>query len=148
MLKNRATGKCVDVSGSPGTNEGAHLQQWTCENGCDKNTDQVWSMDKYGRLVNRVSKKCIDVSGLRSRSNFANIQLWSCESPSSSNTDHIWVFKLDATGNYVQIRNRHTGKCVDVSGYANKEDGVHLQQYTCEGDQPQSDQWWRVVFVN
>ena len=37
----------MDVRGSPGVNNGANIQQWTCEDPCSPKTDQVITAQFY-----------------------------------------------------------------------------------------------------
>lgn len=90
-------GKCIDVEGAPGRNNGDKLQLYTCEWGrYSENgnpTDQLWRL-RSGFLENaNYPGKCIDVFGAPGRNNGDKLQLFDCEStsgPGGSQTDQTW----------------------------------------------------------
>jgi len=136
FLKNRLSGKCIDVSGAPGTHNGARLLLWDCELSgfnLDNNsrTDQKWYMTSSGFIRNRLSGKCIDVAGAPGKSNGSRLQLWDCElsginPDNGSATDQQWSM----SGGF--IRNRLSGKCIDVAGTPGRNNGAQLQLWDCE----------------
>ena len=73
-VRNRATGKVLDVSGA-GRDDGANVQQYSWTGGAN----QRWRVDgsRPFRLVNVNSGKCLDVEK-GSRDAGANILQWSC----------------------------------------------------------------------
>ena len=76
-----------------------------------------------------------------------SVQLFRCDDPDSPHTDHIWEFIRNPGTEYFQIRNFHTGKCVDVRGDQFPQNAVIIQQYTCEPfTQSDTNQWWRKAF--
>jgi hypothetical protein len=97
FLVNTVSGKCIDVSGAPGTSNGAQLQLWDCErSGKNHNgspSDQLWDFFN-GFIKNRASGKCIDVHGAPGTGNGAKLQLWDCElsgkHSNGSQTDQQW----------------------------------------------------------
>ena len=64
FLKNYGTGNCLNVDGFPGTADGDNVDSYECQLGVS-GSDQIWSLDEYGRLINRSSGKCLDVQGNR-----------------------------------------------------------------------------------
>src|SRR5512136_853072 len=100
FINNFLSGKCIDVSGAPGRNNGSPLQLWDCElsgrnadNGSA--TDQKWTITSKGFIRNTLSGKCIDVAGAPGRDNGARLQLWDCElsgrnADNGSATDQTW----------------------------------------------------------
>ncbi len=103
FIVNVLSGKCIDVAGAPGHNNGSQLQLWDCEfsgRNPDNNstTDQQWKMTRDGFIVNVLSGKCIDVAGAPGRNNGSQLQLWDCERSgrnpdNNSITDHKWSWK-------------------------------------------------------
>lgn len=137
FINNVLSGKCIDVSGAPGRENGAPLTLWDCElTGVnpDNNsiTDQRWILTSQGFIRNTLSGKCIDVAGAPGRASGAKLQLWDCElsgrnGDNGSITDQRWVF---TSGGF--LRNRLSGKCIDVSGAPGRTNGAVLQLWDCE----------------
>lgn len=154
-INNSLSGKCIDVSGAPGRQNGAPLILRDCElTGVnpDNNsvTDQRWILTSQGFIRNSLSGKCIDVAGAPGRTNGAKLQLWDCElsgtnNDNGSNTDQQWFF---ASGGF--LRNHLSGKCIDVSGAPGRGNGAALQLWDCElsGTNPDNgsttDQKWQL----
>jgi len=102
FIRNTLSGKCVDVAGAPGRDNGAPLQLWDCElSGRNRDngstTDQRWTITGNGFIRNTLSGKCIDVAGAPGQSNSARLQLWDCElsgrnRDNGSDTDQQWSF--------------------------------------------------------
>jgi hypothetical protein len=147
FITNTLSGKCMDVAGSPGINNGAGLQLYDCEFSGGPNgsrTDQKWVFTREGFIRNTLSKKCIDVSGAPGTNNGAGLQLYDCETsrgPNSSQTDQKWVFTREGF-----IRNTLSGKCIDVSGTPGTYNGAPLQLWNCEtsGNRSRTDQKWQL----
>ncbi|MCI5114167.1 MAG: hypothetical protein D3921_07820 [Candidatus Electrothrix sp. AW1] len=150
LLVNTLSGKCLDVSGAPGIENGTKVQLWDCEaSGRHSNgsqSDQVWYFSN-GFIKNSVSGKCLDVSGAPGIENGAKIQLWDCETSgrnsNGSQTDQKWYFSNGF------IKNSVSGKCLDVPGAPGIEKGVQLQLWDCEtsgrhSNGSQTDQKWTV----
>jgi hypothetical protein len=137
FINNLLSGKCIDVAGAPGRGNGAPLQLWDCElTGVnpDNNstTDQRWVLIGGGFIRNTLSGKCIDVAGAPGRDKGATLQLWDCElsgrnRDNGSITDQRWSI----TGNGF-VRNRLSGKCIDVAGAPGTSNGALLQLWDCE----------------
>jgi hypothetical protein len=137
FINNFLSGKCIDIAGAPGRSNSAPLQLWDCElTGVnpDNNsiTDQRWVLTSGGFIRNTLSGKCIDVAGAPGRNNGAPLQLWDCElsgrnRENGSTTDQRWTI----TGNGF-IRNRLSGKCIDVAGAPGQTNGARLQLWDCE----------------
>ena len=116
---------------------GAPLQLWDCElsgrnAGNDSPTDQRWEFTSNGFIRNTLSEKCIDVSGAPGTKNGAPLQLWDCElsgrnADNNSRTDQKW--ELTSNG---FIRNKLSGKCIDVDGAPGRKNGARLQLWDCE----------------
>ncbi|RKH08954.1 chitinase [Corallococcus sp. CA053C] len=123
-LVNKASGRCVDISG-PSTADGAIIHQWTCHTG----PSQQWTMEAtdsgYYRFVSRYSGKALDVKDV-STTDGAGLQQWSYSGGANQQ------FKPVALGNgYHRLEARHSGKVLDVTGcLGGSGDGTLLQQWT------------------
>ncbi|WP_160120625.1 RICIN domain-containing protein [Rhodovarius lipocyclicus] len=145
MLVNRLSNRCLDVSGAPGTRNGAPLILYDCErSGMNPNgspTDQMWEFTPQGFIRNTLSGRCLDVSGAPGTLNSAPLILWDCEtdgrSISGKPTDQRW--ELLPSGH---IRNRLSGRCIDVAGAPGTNNGARLQLYDCEFNLRVTDQIW------
>lgn len=131
FLSNLLTGKCIDVGGAPGRENGTPLILWDCELSGDNAdngspTDQRWILRNDGFIVNELSGKCLDVAGYTGRSNSSKLIIYNCEFD-DPRTDQRWTF----TSNKF-IRNLLTGKCIDVVGAPGRENGAQLQLWDCE----------------
>jgi len=125
LIRNQLSGKCLDVSGYPGTANGTPLILYDCET-ADPNTDQRWTMTSTGFIQNQLSGKCIDVAGVPGQENGTQLILYDCET-SDPNTDQRW--RMTSTG---FIQNQLSGKCIDVAGAPGQENGAQLILYDCE----------------
>ncbi|NES21119.1 MAG: ricin-type beta-trefoil lectin domain protein, partial [Symploca sp. SIO3E6] len=115
FIKNTLSGKCIDVSGAPGTANGSQLLLWDCESsGLNRDngspTDQKWTLTGDGFIKNTLSGKCIDVSGAPGTANGSQLLLWDCESSglnrdNGSPTDQKWTLTGDGF-----IKNTLSGK--------------------------------------
>ena len=155
FISNLQSGKCIDVAGAPGSANGAKLILWDCErSGRNRDngspTDHIWVIDGDGFIVNQLSGKCIDVAGAPGSANGAPLQLWDCERSgrnrdNGSPTDQKWVVT-----NQGFIRNKLSGKCIDVSGAPGSANGAQLQLWDCElsgrnrDNGSTTDQRWRL----
>jgi chitinase len=123
-LVNKASGRCVDISG-PSTADGALIHQWACHTG----TSQLWTMEAtdsgYYRFVSRHSGKALDVKDV-STADGAGLQQWSYGGGSNQQ------FKpVDLGNGYHRLEARHSGKVLDVTGcQQGSGDGTLLQQWT------------------
>ncbi len=92
-------------------------------------------------IVNQLSGRCIDVAGAPGTGNGAPIILYDCElsgrNPNGSQTDQQWT--LDRSG---LIRNRLSGKCIDVPGAPGTANGARLRLWECEVAGGPTDQLW------
>lgn len=91
FIRNKKSGKCLDVTGTIGTSSGEELRLWDCEVGM--RTDQVWNYNNNYFLTNNLSEKCVDVPGVYGDADGLVLQLWDCEYDKSNNTDQQWVFE-------------------------------------------------------
>jgi len=149
-------GMCIDVDGLPGMSNGADIHLWSCEKNMASTSDQVWKRKENGQVVSRPSGKCMDIVGFCSNLNLLQIHLWECEAPGFPNSDHFWDFEYH--GDYFRIKNKCTGKCVDVDGWSAANNGQNIHQWSCENwgqrdtggwfpsNRP-SDHWWKFVPV-
>ncbi|WP_225409464.1 RICIN domain-containing protein [Stigmatella hybrida] len=121
-LVNKATGRCLDVSG-PSTMDGAAIHQWGCHTG----SSQQWSMEAtdngYYRFVSRYSGKALDVADM-SAADGAKLQQWSVTGATHQQ------FKPISLGNgFNRLEARHSGKVLDVTDCATSTDGARIQQW-------------------
>ncbi|MCC5605430.1 RICIN domain-containing protein [Nostoc sp. CHAB 5834] len=152
FIINELSNKCIDVSGDPGTANGAPLLLFDCElsgfNGSGRTTDQKWEFLRGGFLRNKLSNKCIDVSGDPGTANGAPLLLFDCElsgfNGSGRTTDQRWEY-IGAGF----LRNGLSNKCIDVVGNPGTVNGARLELFDCElsgftGTGARSDQRWRL----
>jgi hypothetical protein len=125
LIRNQLSGKCLDVSGSPGTENGTPLILYDCETS-DPNTDQRWIMTSRGFIINQLSGKCLDVSGYPGTANGTPLVLYDCET-SDPNTDQRWIMTSRGF-----IQNQLSGKCIDVAGAPGQQNGAQLLLWDCE----------------
>ncbi len=99
-------------------------------------------------IVNKLSGKCIDVAGAPGRDNAAPLQLFDCElsgrnRDNDSETDQRWTITGDGF-----IKNKLSGRCIDVAGAPGKGNAAPLQLFDCElsgrnrDNGSQTDQQW------
>ncbi len=136
----------MGVDGSPGTEDQDNVESQYCEYNIP-NSDQVWSHDRYGRVVSRPGAMCLDVDGHRNTTNGQNIHLYTCHPPDMSTTDHVWYMDYRFGTNFFRIKNMYTYKCVDVYGDADPTTGTNIQQWECNPDLD-TDHWWEKVPVS
>jgi len=147
FIVNQLSGRCIDVAGAPGTENGAPLQLFDCEfSGRNPNgtpTDQLWEFLPNGFIRNSLSGRCIDVAGAPGVANGARLMLYDCEfsgrNPNGSQTDQQWQMLPSGL-----IRNRLSGRCIDVAGAPGRSNGARLQLFDCEVAGGDSDQYWRL----
>jgi len=126
LIKNRKSGKCLDISGYNGSGTVGIYD-------CDGGIDQMYYIRSrgsevgHGKLQNERSGKCLDVSGYDGHGNVAT---YHCEDEEDQ------VFTLYENGELV---NADSNQCVDISGY----DGYgNIGIYPCEA---LADQQWKQV---
>jgi hypothetical protein len=83
FIRNTLSGRCIDVPGAPGKDNGARLQLYDCESsGFNRDngsrTDQRWEIIDGEFIRNTLSGKCIDVDG--APGNGTQLQLSDCKS--------------------------------------------------------------------
>lgn len=147
FIVNQLSGRCLDVSGAPGTANGAPITLYDCErnrrNPNGSRTDQLWEFTPQGFIRNTLSGRCLDVSGAPGVANGAPLILYDCEfsgrNPNGSQTDQQWT--LDRSG---LIRNRLSGKCIDVPGAPGSANGARLRLWDCEVAGGPTDQLWQL----
>ena len=141
---NYNSAKCLDVSG-PSTANGAKIYQWTCHGGTNQQWRMVpdWFSDGYFMIVAAHSNKCLDVAGV-STANGAKVHQWACH----NGANQQWSVAGPGGGfpvpgnNRYQIRNRHSGKCLEVAASSTSQ-GATVRQWTCNGG---LNQLWLVAF--
>lgn len=98
---------------------------------------------KYLHVVASHSDKCLAVAGTNDVANGANVQQETC----STDEDHQWMMNVvewASDGNpIVQLKARHSGKCLDVDG-AHWWADTNVQQWDCVWGVRQ--QHWKLEF--
>ena len=128
---SKNSSKCVDARSGASANGTAVQQQ-----ACNSSTAQQWQFQPTTNGYVRVNAlnnaaQSLDVTNV-STADSAPIQLWSY----SNGLNQQWLPVEEADGAY-HLVNRNSGKCLDVPG-ASTNDGLQLQQYTCNGTAAQS----------
>jgi hypothetical protein len=154
FLVNALSGKCLDVSGAPGTTNGARLQLWDCERKLynldnKSRTDQLFTYDwGTGHIQNKASGKCVDVYGAPGFAPQLPVVLWDCEffsagQPSDQYWETWWLTADHGTRQFKSIPYGHDsgGWCLDIEGAPGTATGAAAATYYCEG-YGNSDQWW------
>lgn len=132
-VTNTGSGKCVDARAAATAN-GTAVQQYTC-NGT---TAQSWQFTATGSGYYRIGAAAApdqvwDTTDV-STADGAKTQLWLY----GGGANQQWLPVAESSGAFHFV-NRNSGKCLDVPG-ASGDDGVQLQQYTCNGTAAQSFQ--------
>lgn len=133
--------KCLEVQGGSTANS-AQVQLWTCS--YSEGDHRFWYMEQvtpiYWHIWNYKSGKCMNVKGA-SMSNRAKVIQYPCGGINTHNDQ--WYLDLydDGTPDLYQIRNRKSGKCLNVEG-ATTVNGADLIQYTCNGSWNSLFTWW------
>jgi len=130
---NVNSGSCVDDAAF-GTQNGATLQQWACNNYGQPN--QNWQFKPtsdgyYKVIVQQAPTLAWDVANWGT-ANGSPIQLWSY----GGGANQQWMPVAVGGGAYKFV-GRSSGKCLDVPG-ASKNNGVQLQLWDCNGTGAQS----------
>jgi len=135
FIVNYLSSKCIGVKGADNSN-GSPLVLGDCEmsgfNSSNSSpTNQKWILESDGLIKNRTSGKCIGVKGA-DNSNGSPLVLGDCEISgfNSSNglpTNQKWILGSDKF-----IKNRASGKCIDVSGAPGVDNGSPLVLWDCE----------------
>lgn len=144
MLKNRNSGKCLDVAGSS-HEKGANVIQYNC----NRTTNQLWRVSywgtrnakKYYKIINHESGQSLDVAG-SSRDNGGNVAQWTY----GPTTNQLWeiIESESEHGGFdrtYQLKPMHSEKCLDVED-ASKSDSANVQQYSCHSG---NNQKWSAV---
>ncbi len=127
---NPATSKYLDLDHSNAAN-GTKIQIFT-----GNGTNAQWWVRTgytggYYKLTSRATGKCVDVRG-PSTADGAAVHEWDCYATDSQ----LW--RWEARGKtyggwpVYQIRNKYSGRCLDVTAFG-AADGTPIQQWTCTG---------------
>ena len=130
-LVNRATGKCLDVSGWS-TADGADVRQWTCHGGANQRWRVEPLADGTNRIVNLGSGKALDVFGCGTADG-TNILQWTW----FDNACQRWS-TIPTDGGWVRLQNPNSGKVADVAD-CDGADGADVRLWTWLGNSCQ--QW-------
>lgn len=134
---NALNGKCLDVFGSPGLEEGSKVVLWDCEwvNG----TDQRWEFTNLGALRNTLSGLCLNVVNQQGKENTPSLALSACK-PEIPKADILW--DLTPAG---FLKDRRSGKCVDVTGTPGLAKGSAVQLSRCEDVHIDTSGRWKLM---
>jgi surface antigen len=127
---NPATAKFLDLDHGRSA-DGTKIQLWSDSGGSAQRWIRVSSPGGYYKITNKGTGKCVDVQG-PSTADGAPVHEWSCYGTDSQ----LW--KYEGKGRSVsgypvyQIRNKLSGKCLDITGFGTA-DGTPIQQWTCTG---------------
>lgn len=160
-IKNKKTGKCVDLPGFGAGTQGGPVNQYQCRFPTGDN--QAWrfipkgtatggSGTVYNRYLirNTADNRCLDAPGVGDNGNGALITEYSCAAdPSKDN--QLWYTVDKGTVRYadgstrtgVWIVNEKSRKCLDVSGYG-AGDGARLTLFSCNTEQ-RDDHLWAIT---
>jgi cysteine-rich repeat protein len=133
-LRNRADGRCADISGNNGSN-GGQLIVWPCHGGNNQAIELRRTAGDFYNMVLRHSGKCVDVvpSSVLGGVDGQAVRQWTCSAPAIDNQEFIAVA---TDGGYFQLRAQHSDMCLDaVPG------SINVVQKRCSGAATQ--QWTR-----
>jgi hypothetical protein len=144
-LKFRHSGKCVDnFRGLPDHNN--IIQQWDCVagNGSQKWYFE-WTVNGYARIRNNDTHGCLTVNDAGSANGQKIVQAaWD----DCGGTSREWKGTLISGDpnnprdtDYDQMRNRFSGKCIDVP-HSSRANGVQLQWWDCVAGNRQQHLTW------
>lgn len=123
----RHSAKCADVT-SQSLWQGTQIKQYGCNGGTNQ---KYWFKSVgsgYHQLITRHSSLCV-------QENASTVTQENCN---ASAAGQQW--SVTASGSYVTIKSRATGRCLDVNG-ASTADSAAVITYTCNGGTNQ--QWTR-----
>ncbi len=127
-LKNKASGKCLDISGASTVN-GAKVQVYSC-NGTDAQTFTLSDLTGYKMELRALnSGKCVDVAAAGTADGTL-VQQWDCNATNAQ----VWTMKV-ITWNplEVELAAAHSNKCLDVDMGI----GPKVHQWWCTGGNAQ-----------
>jgi len=152
-IVNLLSGRCINVSGDPGTASGTSLTLADCQfsgkTGTNNLTDQKWVFTSDGFIKNTLSGRCINVSGDPGTANGTQLTLADCQlsgkTETNNPTDQKWILTNDGF-----IKNILSGRCIDVSGSPGTNSGTQLVLYDCEfsgqaSNNTPTDQKWELL---
>ncbi|KMT64913.1 RICIN domain-containing protein [Catenovulum maritimum] len=128
-IEAKHSGKYIEVAGF-NTDNGGNIQQWSGQQGTQKQWQVTQISGEWYKLINTLSGKALDVASF-STQNGGNIHQWGY----SGNDNQLFKFEAQNNGYYI-IRNKLSDKCVDVS--ANSQDnGANIHQWGCSNSDNQ-----------
>ncbi|GIF13942.1 RICIN domain-containing protein [Actinoplanes teichomyceticus] len=135
----RHSQKCLDVKYG-GRSDGADVIQWRCHGGDNQSwrfaiTDwpDFWGTT-YVNLINERSGKCLDVK-YGSKTDGADVIQWRCHDGDNQKWTPILIAQAGGR-NYFLIKNKGSGKCLDVKG-SDVGDGADVIQWRCRSSKNQ-----------
>lgn len=140
ILKNRKSGKVLNVSGASDAN-GANVIQWDNP----ESPESQWWLDRAHddfrcyHLRNWKSNRFLNVCGA-SHENGANVHQWGTQ-PCNDRASHWVIRQVPGEQNrWFTLMNDSTGKYLNVSG-GSRENGANVQQWEGSPDSGHDHQW-------
>lgn len=135
---------CMGVDGNS-TASGAHVSQFWCDGRDFPSDNQYWRLRADGaggfRFVNTRSNLCMGLDGT-GLANGDRVAQFACDASSTTATKQSWRF-VRTSGNFYQVRNSRSGKCVGISGGSNANGGM-AAQFGCSALGSINNQSWEL----
>lgn len=147
-LKNKVTGKCVDIPGYGNGKINGPVQQYTC-NYTTSDNQRFWMIErgthttssgntyKQYQIKNIKDGLCLDLPGYGSNPNGTLVSEYTC----AGSTDNQYFYKVPRAVGGSWLVNTKSAKCLDVAGTAAGND-ARLTLYTCSDT---NDHRWTLV---
>ncbi len=147
-IKNKVTGKCVDIPGFGNGRINGPVQQYTC-NYTTSDNQRFWMIErgtvtaasgnvyKQYQIKNIKDGLCLDLPGYGSNPNGTLVSEYTC----AGSTDNQYFYKVPRAVGGSWLVNTKSTKCLDVAGTAAGND-ARLTLYTCSDT---NDHRWTLV---
>ncbi|WP_406835736.1 RICIN domain-containing protein [Streptomyces sp. AHU1] len=122
FLVNAASGKCLEVPWGNYDN-GAPVQQWSCNWGDNQKWAVYPTADGYSMIVNVQTGNCLEVADWRTDQG-APVRQWEC----TNGANQHWVVSGKDANNQVMVRNRNSWMVIDDPG-ASGANGTQMIQW-------------------
>lgn len=141
VIRNLATGQCVDLPDAGVPAVGTGVNQYDCLPGATDNQD-FQLVEQFGELMirNLRTNYCLDLPGTEGVDPGAVVVVGPCQAGEYDNQ----MFRAEPKGGGYYLRHVKSGLCLDVSGFTDEErmrPGAVLTLYTCS---PNDDHIWTV----
>ena len=127
-IKNKATGKCLDIAAASTAN-GGNVQVYSC-NGTNAQTFTLSDLTGYKMELRALnSGKCVDVAAAGTADG-TNVQQYDCNATNAQ----VWTMKVITWSPLeVEFVAAHSNKCLDVAAST----GPNVQQWSCNSSNAQ-----------